>query len=306
MQFLSDKILDFLEPAELERLFRGYFSSLIKESTDTINNNNETKITDLTINNNKETRITDIPINNQQKEPSKIADITNITNNTNNQQKDPLKISQIVGDKSFVLQFVDQREIQRKRIQFRTTKISNHRTNVSLQNHPWKMPETKSRSLMCSLWEVLLVSSSQKYRCFECDKLLESFTMYNSTSVETEQSKYPYKIYCKSCATKSKDVSVFLNLNLKKDDRDKLQLLHSQNYRCKICDTLVYPTVELDHKQPKAFGGSDKTTNLQNLCCECHRVKSLHESVMYGKDSYKTITSRIAEQLINNLKKIRE
>ena len=306
MHFLSDKILDFLEPAELERLFRGYFASLIKESTDTINNNRETKITDTTTNNNRETKTTDLTTNNQQKEPSKIADITNNTNNTNNQQKESNKI---INHKSFVLEFVDQREIQRKRIQFRTTKISNHRTNVSLQNHPWKMPETKSRSLMCSLWEVLLVSSSQKYRCFECDGLLDGFTMYNITSADTDdavQCKYPYKIYCTLCAKESKDLSASLHLNLKKTDRDKLKLLQSQNYRCKICNILVYPSVELDHKQPKAFGGSDKTTNLQNLCCECHRVKSLHESVMYGKDNYKTITSRIAEKLINNLKKIRE
>lgn len=53
----------------------------------------------------------------------------------------------------------------------------------------------------------------------------------------------------------------------------------SQEPRCIICLTVGRVTLakEIDHIVPRARGGSDKWDNLQPLCKECHKAKTLRE-----------------------------
>lgn len=49
---------------------------------------------------------------------------------------------------------------------------------------------------------------------------------------------------------------------------------------CKICNRAV--ATEVDHIKRKADGGTDDTNNLQGLCSECHKVKTLRENSLGG------------------------
>lgn len=47
---------------------------------------------------------------------------------------------------------------------------------------------------------------------------------------------------------------------------DILSMWHQQDGRCYYCDTPVFGTYHLDHKQPLSRGGADR---LENLCVAC-------------------------------------
>jgi hypothetical protein len=48
------------------------------------------------------------------------------------------------------------------------------------------------------------------------------------------------------------------------------------NYRCQICGRAATDgiTLEIDHKVPRAKGGTDELSNLWTLCFDCNRGKS--------------------------------
>ena len=51
----------------------------------------------------------------------------------------------------------------------------------------------------------------------------------------------------------------------------------NQQWRCNICKNMLEETFETDHIIPLMNGGSNEQSNLQSLCPNCHRKKSLHE-----------------------------
>lgn len=51
----------------------------------------------------------------------------------------------------------------------------------------------------------------------------------------------------------------------------------SQGYRCNRCKEVLHYTFEIDHIQPLFDGGSNDESNLQALCAQCHRIKSIDE-----------------------------
>ena len=51
----------------------------------------------------------------------------------------------------------------------------------------------------------------------------------------------------------------------------------NQQWRCNICKTMLEETFETDHIIPLMNGGTNEQNNLQSLCPNCHRKKSLHE-----------------------------
>jgi 5-methylcytosine-specific restriction endonuclease McrA len=57
----------------------------------------------------------------------------------------------------------------------------------------------------------------------------------------------------------------------------RLRIAWLQRYRCKVCDVLLHYTFEVDHAKPLFEGGSNDESNLQALCAQCHRVKSVQE-----------------------------
>lgn len=49
---------------------------------------------------------------------------------------------------------------------------------------------------------------------------------------------------------------------------------------CQPCFTQghITPATQVDHRVPKAQGGSDDQVNLQSICEQCHRTKTASES----------------------------
>jgi 5-methylcytosine-specific restriction protein A len=47
---------------------------------------------------------------------------------------------------------------------------------------------------------------------------------------------------------------------------------------CGVCQACGHLGNEVDHKTPKALGGTDDPSNLQTLCTDCHKTKTARES----------------------------
>ena len=58
---------------------------------------------------------------------------------------------------------------------------------------------------------------------------------------------------------------------------DKLHVASKQQWKCQSCKTTLTEFFELDHILPVALGGSNTTHNLQALCSDCHRHKSVFD-----------------------------
>ena len=59
----------------------------------------------------------------------------------------------------------------------------------------------------------------------------------------------------------------------------RISVLRRDDYLCQIClisDRLQVAN-EVDHILPKAKGGNDDIDNLQSLCKECHKLKTISE-----------------------------
>jgi 5-methylcytosine-specific restriction enzyme A len=56
------------------------------------------------------------------------------------------------------------------------------------------------------------------------------------------------------------------------------RLLDSQPL-CQMCDkqSIIKPATEVDHIAPLFKGGTDDMDNLQALCADCHKIKTLHD-----------------------------
>ena len=58
---------------------------------------------------------------------------------------------------------------------------------------------------------------------------------------------------------------------------DKLHVAAQQRWACASCKSTLNEFFELDHILPVALGGTNTTENLQALCPDCHRHKSLFD-----------------------------
>lgn len=76
---------------------------------------------------------------------------------------------------------------------------------------------------------------------------------------------------------------------------DKLRkaALIRDKYLCQYClpKGRVTPATEVDHRKPKAKGGTDDLANLASTCTPCHRDKTARENgarpkVRYGLDGW--------------------
>ena len=53
------------------------------------------------------------------------------------------------------------------------------------------------------------------------------------------------------------------------------EILKRDNYTCKICGLMDEEIVEVDHIMEKSIGGLNQMENLQTLCPNCHRRKTV-------------------------------
>ncbi len=54
---------------------------------------------------------------------------------------------------------------------------------------------------------------------------------------------------------------------------DKKRIAAGQKWRCNLCHKLLPSRYHIDHIKEHASGGSDKESNLQALCPNCHAEK---------------------------------
>ena len=70
----------------------------------------------------------------------------------------------------------------------------------------------------------------------------------------------------------------------------KKTVASNQQWCCNICKNILEETFETDHIIPIMNGGTNEQSNLQSLCPNCHRKKSLHEKCV--KPSVKKTNSK--------------
>jgi len=58
---------------------------------------------------------------------------------------------------------------------------------------------------------------------------------------------------------------------------DKKRIASKQNWKCKICNNLLPTRYHIDHIKEFSGGGSDRESNLQALCPNCHSEKTEQE-----------------------------
>lgn len=63
-------------------------------------------------------------------------------------------------------------------------------------------------------------------------------------------------------------------------ERLRLRILDRDNGLCQPClaNGRVHIAQQVDHRTPKAAGGTDDPSNLQSICDACHRAKTSRES----------------------------
>lgn len=63
-------------------------------------------------------------------------------------------------------------------------------------------------------------------------------------------------------------------------EKQRLRALKRDNYLCIPCQETGYttPATIVDHKIPKAEGGTDDMNNLQSICSPCHKIKTQEEA----------------------------
>ena len=59
----------------------------------------------------------------------------------------------------------------------------------------------------------------------------------------------------------------------------KLFIMYRQQYQCDICQKLLAPNCEMDHKIALHKNGVDELSNIRALCSECHSNKTYQEKL---------------------------
>ena len=60
-------------------------------------------------------------------------------------------------------------------------------------------------------------------------------------------------------------------------ERQRLFIAFHQDYQCGICRNLLTAQYEIDHRWALCLGGDNELSNLQALCPDCHRYKSVED-----------------------------
>lgn len=66
-------------------------------------------------------------------------------------------------------------------------------------------------------------------------------------------------------------------MSRKVTQKTKKTVAASQEWKCKICSSVLTETYEVDHIIPLHSNGDNEISNLQALCPNCHRHKTFHE-----------------------------
>lgn len=68
---------------------------------------------------------------------------------------------------------------------------------------------------------------------------------------------------------------------------DRYKIAASRGYKCGICREILGEHFDIDHIEPFAISFNDEESNLQALCLDCHRTKTLSDLKLIKK--YKTL-----------------
>lgn len=113
----------------------------------------------------------------------------------------------------------------------------------------------------------------------ENDRILTIITTMMKENVDTLMY---FKTLFQKTTIKYIDIQELTKL-LKKSDRYvpekvKKEIHFEQLYKCKICETLLSPSSEVDHIIPLYFGGGNERNNLQAICASCHSKKTVDDA----------------------------
>ena len=96
-----------------------------------------------------------------------------------------------------------------------------------------------------------------------------------------------------------------MSIRVKIQEEVKYLLFIKQKRRCAHCDELLrctedgIPLYDYDHIIPLCDFGSNEFSNLQILCLECHRIKSIRERREKANSRIKSINRKVEEVPIN-------
>jgi len=62
-------------------------------------------------------------------------------------------------------------------------------------------------------------------------------------------------------------------------EKTRVHVLSRDMYQCQVClkANRLTPATQVDHIIPKSKDGTDDHTNLQSICDDCHKAKTLEE-----------------------------
>ena len=85
-------------------------------------------------------------------------------------------------------------------------------------------------------------------------------------------------------------------------EKTRKQILVRDDHLCQVClnQGKLTPGNEVDHIIPKAKGGTDDQDNLQTICTDCHKQKTIKETGRKIKVTYDVNGNPIGEHHWND------
>lgn len=128
----------------------------------------------------------------------------------------------------------------------------------------------------------LLLSSNEYIKYLPVDRnvsnLIEPLVDFTSKKTFVNDD-YNQPIINLSSTVKTRDDSNLKTTKRSVSDSKKKFIASKQGWKCKECHQILPATFEVDHIIRLQYGGSNEINNLQALCPNCHRNKTLIETL---------------------------
>jgi 5-methylcytosine-specific restriction endonuclease McrA len=172
----------------------------------------------------------------------KEKDLIEDLNNKYNLRKEPQKIN--FFDKDFTILYTSNNN--------KTKNKNNNKNKKIYRNNTKKVNKITKKSSKVSFKKINKIKKTNKIK-----KIKKKKNKKNSNINKSKNEKSNIK-------HKRKQISLI----------DRKKVLFDQKYICNFCEKMLDPNHEFDHIIPLFCGGTNKYSNYQALCKECHQYKS--------------------------------
>lgn len=172
----------------------------------------------------------------------KEKDLIEDSNNKYNLRKEPQKIN--FFDKDFTILYTSNNN--------KTKNKNNNKNKKIYRNNTKKVNKITKKSPKVSFKKINKIKKTNKIK-----KIKKKKNKKNSNINKSKNEKSNIK-------HKRKQISLI----------DRKKVLFDQKYICNFCEKMLDPNHEFDHIIPLCCGGTNKYSNYQALCKECHQYKS--------------------------------